>query len=97
MIGISVVNWVMRERGWTFDDAPGVIPDPIHGAKCLDEIYTQTAEIRGLRSRERRVMWPGFIIFPVNCPLSGKLLAETGSLQTASHATFFLISQWFLE
>ena len=29
MIGISVVNWVMRERGWTFDDAPGVIPDPI--------------------------------------------------------------------
>lgn len=40
MIGISVVNWVMGERGWTFDDAPGVIPDPIHHAKCLHEIYT---------------------------------------------------------
>lgn len=40
MIEISAVNWLMRERGWTFDDAPGVIPDPIHGAGCLHEIYT---------------------------------------------------------
>lgn len=40
MIDISIVNWVMLERGWTFDDAPGVIADPIHHAQCLHQIYT---------------------------------------------------------
>lgn len=40
MIDISVVNWVMLERGWTFDEAPGVIPDPLHHARNLHEIYT---------------------------------------------------------
>jgi putative glutathione S-transferase len=42
MIDISVVNWLMLDRGWTFDAAPGVIPDPIIGAQCLHEIYTAT-------------------------------------------------------
>src|SRR5690606_19669131 len=40
MISISVVNWLMRENGWTFDDGPGVIPDPVHGADYLHQIYT---------------------------------------------------------
>ena len=40
MVSISVVNWVMREQGWTFADGPGVIPDPVHGALFLREIYT---------------------------------------------------------
>jgi len=40
MVSISVVNWVMREQGWTFADGPGVIPDPMHGALFLREIYT---------------------------------------------------------
>ncbi|MBT0670171.1 glutathione S-transferase family protein [Novosphingobium profundi] len=40
MISISVVNWLMLEQGWTFDPAPGVIADPIHGAHCLHEVYT---------------------------------------------------------
>lgn len=40
MIPISVVNWLMLENGWTFDDGPGVIPDPIHGAAFLHQIYT---------------------------------------------------------
>lgn len=35
---VSVVNWVMRERGWTFDAGPGVVPDP-HGAATLFDIY----------------------------------------------------------
>lgn len=43
MIDISIVNWVMLERGWTFDDAPGVIADPIHHAQCLHQIYTAAA------------------------------------------------------
>lgn len=38
MIPVSVVNWVMRERGWTFDPAPGVIPDP-ESARTLFEVY----------------------------------------------------------
>ncbi|MGD9472501.1 MAG: glutathione S-transferase family protein [Novosphingobium sp.] len=40
MIDISVVNWLMLGQGWTFDDAPGVVGDPIQGARCLHQIYT---------------------------------------------------------
>jgi putative glutathione S-transferase len=39
MISLSVVNWLLRDRGWTFDPAPGVIPDPIFGAERLSEFY----------------------------------------------------------
>jgi putative glutathione S-transferase len=39
MISLSVVNWHMGERGWTFDPGPGVIPDPIHQAKTLADVY----------------------------------------------------------
>lgn len=40
MIGLSVVHWLMREEGWTFEAAPGVIQDPIQGARYLREVYT---------------------------------------------------------
>jgi putative glutathione S-transferase len=39
MISISAVNSYMGPEGWTFDPGPGVIPDPIHDAKRLYEIY----------------------------------------------------------
>jgi putative glutathione S-transferase len=39
MIPISVVNWLMVNRGWAFDAGPGVIPDPIHNAEALFQIY----------------------------------------------------------
>ena len=39
MISLSVVNWMMGDDGWTFEPAPGVIPDPLHNAKFLREIY----------------------------------------------------------
>jgi glutathionyl-hydroquinone reductase len=39
-ISVSVVHWRMREHGWTFDEGPGVVPDPIHNARHLHEIYT---------------------------------------------------------
>jgi putative glutathione S-transferase len=39
MISLSVVHWLLRESGWTFDDGPGVIPDPIFGASHLSEFY----------------------------------------------------------
>ena len=41
MIGVSVVHWLMLEKGWTFADGPGVVPDPIHRARFLSEIYTK--------------------------------------------------------
>jgi putative glutathione S-transferase len=40
MIPISVVNWRMLEHGWTFEEAPGVIPDPVIGARFLHQLYT---------------------------------------------------------
>ena len=39
MIGLSVVHWRMLENGWTFEDGPGVVPDPINGARYLYEVY----------------------------------------------------------
>src|SRR5260221_6242382 len=41
MIDFSVVHWLMLENGWTFMDGPGVIPDPLYGARFLYEIYTR--------------------------------------------------------
>lgn len=40
MIPVSVVHWRMLDDGWTFEDGPGVIPDPVFGARFLHEIYT---------------------------------------------------------
>lgn len=39
MIDISVVQWLMGEHDWTFEDGPGVVPDSIHGARRLYERY----------------------------------------------------------
>jgi putative glutathione S-transferase len=41
-ISLSVVHWLMGENGWTFDDGPGVIPDPIGGARYLYEVYLRS-------------------------------------------------------
>lgn len=41
MIGVSIVHWLMLENGWTFADGPGVVPDPVHGARFLHEVYTR--------------------------------------------------------
>lgn len=38
-ISISVVNPFMGDDGWTFAEAPGVVPDPIQGARFLWEVY----------------------------------------------------------
>ena len=40
MIPLSVVHWLMAENGWTFADGPGVIPDPVHGARFMHQVYT---------------------------------------------------------
>lgn len=40
MISISVVNWVMKENGWTFEVGDGVIADPLHNAQFMHQVYT---------------------------------------------------------
>ncbi len=39
-IGVSVVHWRMLDEGWTFEDGPGVVPDPVLGARVLHQVYT---------------------------------------------------------
>jgi len=39
MVSLSVVHWRMLDHGWTFADGPGVIADPVRGAKFLYEVY----------------------------------------------------------
>jgi putative glutathione S-transferase len=38
-IGVSVVNWLMAENGWTFDPGPGVVADELNGAHYLYDVY----------------------------------------------------------
>lgn len=40
MVGLSVVHWYMAENGWTFQSGPGVIPDSIHQAEFMHQVYT---------------------------------------------------------
>jgi putative glutathione S-transferase len=41
MIDVSVVHWLMRDKGWTFAEGPGVVADPIGSAQFLHEVYTR--------------------------------------------------------
>lgn len=38
-VSVSVVHWHMGEDGWNFAEGPGVVPDPIHRADLLREVY----------------------------------------------------------
>lgn len=40
-IDVSVVHWLMLDKGWTFAAGDGVVPDPIGGAQHLHEVYTR--------------------------------------------------------
>ncbi|MHC6155843.1 glutathione S-transferase family protein [Bradyrhizobium elkanii] len=39
-ISVSIVHWLMAERGWSFARGPGVVPDHVNGAEYLHQIYT---------------------------------------------------------
>ncbi len=39
MISVSVVHWYMAGNGWTFADGDGVVPDPIHDADYMYQVY----------------------------------------------------------
>ncbi|MEE3622457.1 glutathione S-transferase family protein [Nitrospirillum sp. BR 11752] len=38
-ISVSVVHWRMLERGWTFEEGPGTVPDTVNGADALYHVY----------------------------------------------------------
>mgnify|MGYP006425954431 CR=1 FL=1 len=40
-ITLSIVDPYMGEEGWQFSNAPGAIPDAIHGANYLREVYVK--------------------------------------------------------
>ena len=40
-ISISIVHPLMLDDGWVFRDEPGLIPDPVFGARALWEIYVR--------------------------------------------------------
>src|SRR3990170_3223866 len=40
-ISLSIVDPFMGADGWAFGDAPGCIPDTVHGARFLKEVYLQ--------------------------------------------------------
>ncbi|WBQ11726.1 glutathione S-transferase family protein [Hyphomonadaceae bacterium BL14] len=42
-ISLSVVHWLMKENGWTFQDGPGVIADPVNNAQFMHQVYTAAA------------------------------------------------------
>ncbi|WP_454005079.1 glutathione S-transferase family protein [Alcaligenes sp. Marseille-Q7550] len=39
LVGVSIVNPVMGEQGWTFEPAAGVVPDPVMNAGFLHQLY----------------------------------------------------------
>ncbi|MEM9218581.1 MAG: glutathione S-transferase family protein [Cyanobacteria bacterium P01_F01_bin.150] len=41
MISVSVVHWLMGDRGWTFAEGPGVVADSINNSDYLYEVYTK--------------------------------------------------------
>ena len=41
-VSLSVAHWRMLDHGWTFEDGPGVIPDPVLGARFLYQVYLAT-------------------------------------------------------
>lgn len=41
VIGVSVVDPLMAEKGWVFSDGPGCVRDPLFGAEFLHQIYVR--------------------------------------------------------
>lgn len=42
-ISLSIVHWHMGAQGWSFEPGEGVIPDPVHHARYMHEVYRASA------------------------------------------------------
>ena len=40
MISVSVVNWYMADKGWTFEAGDGVVVDSVNNAEYMYQVYT---------------------------------------------------------
>ena len=63
LVGVSVVNWLMDEDGWTFAPGPGVVPDMVNHKERLYELYvladprcTTRATVPVLWDKQRRTI-----------------------------------------
>lgn len=56
MISLSVVNPLMLEHGWTFEDGPGVVADSVNHARYLHEVYVR-ADARYTGKATVPVLW----------------------------------------
>lgn len=43
MVSASVVHHFMGDKGWTFDEGEGVVPDTVNGCQYLHQVYTKAA------------------------------------------------------
>lgn len=39
MISVSVTHWLMGKQGWSFEPAPGVVPDHVNQASFVHDLY----------------------------------------------------------
>lgn len=42
LVGLSVTHWLMADDGWTFNDGPGVVPDPLYATDALWQLYARS-------------------------------------------------------
>jgi glutathionyl-hydroquinone reductase len=40
-ISVSVVDWLMAEQGWTFQEREGVVPDTVNGSQYMWQLYVK--------------------------------------------------------
>lgn len=56
IIPISVTHWLMASKGWTFEEGPGVVPDPHMGASYIHNLY-QAADPKYTGRATVPVLW----------------------------------------
>jgi putative glutathione S-transferase len=86
VIGMSVVDPVIRDDGWEFSDAPGCVPDTVNGFRYLREAYL-AAEPRYSGRVTVPVLWDkrdGSIVNNESSEIIRMLNSEFGALAPAS-------------